>query len=110
VGAFTPASFRFQRERREETAEVMMLTGGVHLSARGREREGTASGAGGAGPWAASGAGPNGLPRVQFYFYFFLSSFLFCFLKSFVSFAKRLQFDSNHFQKFSKIQNNHTEQ
>jgi hypothetical protein len=38
-GAFTPASFRFQRERREETVEVMMLAGGSHLSARGRERE-----------------------------------------------------------------------
>jgi hypothetical protein len=34
VGAFTPASFRFQRERREETVEVMMLTCGPLLSVR----------------------------------------------------------------------------
>jgi hypothetical protein len=46
VGGITPASFRFQRERREETVEVMMLTGGVGLSARGRERRGTGSGFG----------------------------------------------------------------
>jgi hypothetical protein len=32
------------REGREETAEGMMLTGGSHQSARGRERGGTASG------------------------------------------------------------------
>jgi hypothetical protein len=44
VGAFTPASFRFQRERREETVEVMVLTGGSHLSARGRERGSAGSG------------------------------------------------------------------
>jgi hypothetical protein len=48
-------------------------------------------------------------PGALLYFYFFL---LFSFLisVSFVSFAKRLQINSNHFQKFSKIQNNHTEQ
>jgi hypothetical protein len=40
TGGVTPASFRFQRERREETVAVMMLTGGSHLSARGGERGG----------------------------------------------------------------------
>jgi hypothetical protein len=57
-----------------------MLTGGSHLSARGRERGGTVSGAGGAGPWAASGVGPDRFPGALFYFYFSFASFLFCFL------------------------------
>jgi hypothetical protein len=75
VGGITPASFRFQRERREETVEVMMLTGGSHLSARERERGGTVSGADGAGLWAASGVGPDRFPGALFYFYFSFSLF-----------------------------------
>jgi hypothetical protein len=46
VGVFTPASFRFQGERREETAEGMMLTCGSHQSARGERSRGTGSGFG----------------------------------------------------------------
>jgi hypothetical protein len=46
TGGVTPASFRFQRERREETVAVMVLTGGSHLSARGVRELGTVSGFG----------------------------------------------------------------
>jgi hypothetical protein len=77
VGAFTPASFRFQRERREETVEVMMLTGGSHLSARGRERGGYRFGSALGGLRAASGVGPDRFPGVQFYFFIFLCFFSF---------------------------------
>jgi hypothetical protein len=110
VGGITPASFRFQRERREETVEVMMLTGGVHSSAREERSRGTGSGF---ARWAAGCFWgwaewfPPG-PFSIFISFFLLFSFLISI--SFVSFAKRLQFNSNHFQKFSKIQNNHTEQ
>jgi hypothetical protein len=50
-------------------------------SQRGEERGlGTVSGAGVAGPWAASGAGPDRFPGALFYFYFFFALFYFCFL------------------------------
>jgi hypothetical protein len=80
VGGITPASFRFQRERREETVEVMMLTGGSHLSARGRERAGYRFGIWLGGLRAASGAGPKRFPGALFYFYSPLLLFFFCFL------------------------------
>jgi hypothetical protein len=79
TGGVTPASFRFQRERREETVAVMMLTGGVHLSARGRERESNGSGRGLPGLRARSGAGLNGFPGALFSIFILLSSFPFLF-------------------------------
>jgi hypothetical protein len=57
-----------------------------------------------AGPRAPFSVGPKGLPRPLFLF-----SFLFCFLISFVSFAKMLQIDSNQFVKFPRIQHNNLE-
>jgi hypothetical protein len=66
----------------------MVLTGGSHLSARGERELGTVSGAGVAGPWAASGAGPKRFPGVQFDFYFPLPLFYFCFLYSFQTLFK----------------------
>jgi hypothetical protein len=67
-------------ERGEESVEVMMLTGGARLAARGGREESTASGLRDAGPWAASGAGPKGFPGVLLYFYFSFLFFQFCFL------------------------------
>jgi hypothetical protein len=49
--------------------------------------------------------GQMGSPGPFSYFLFF-----FCFLISFIVFAKLLQINSNHFQKFSKIQINNTKQ
>jgi hypothetical protein len=88
----------------------MMLTGGSHLSARGRERGGTGSGAGGAGPWAASGAGPDRFPGAFSVFISPLLLFHFCFLYLFKHFSKLIQIDPNQLCKVSKIQNNQTEQ
>jgi hypothetical protein len=55
------------------------LTGGVGLSVRERAGGGTVSGAGGAGPWAASGVGPDRFPGALFLFLILLFSFLFLF-------------------------------
>jgi hypothetical protein len=57
-----------------------------------------------AGPRASLTSGPKGFPRGPSLFFCSLSFSLFCFLISFVDFAKLLQINSNHFQKFSKIQ------
>jgi hypothetical protein len=81
VGGITPASFRFQRERREETVEVMMLTGGSHLSARGRERAGYRFGCGALlGHGLLLELGQIVSPGALFYFYSPLLLFFFCFL------------------------------
>jgi hypothetical protein len=92
VGAFTPASFRFQRERREETVEMMMLTSGSHLSARGERggvyRFGFVLG----GLRACFSTGPNGFPGALLYFYFSFASFLFLFSLFFHTLFK---FESN---------------
>jgi hypothetical protein len=56
------------------------LTGGFHLSVRGREREGVPLRVCARWAAAASGAGPDGFPGVQFYFYSPLLLFFFCFL------------------------------
>jgi hypothetical protein len=79
VGAFTPASFRFQWERREETVEVMVLTGGSHLSARGSERAGYRFGCGRC--WAAGliGSWADSFPRGPFSIFISFASFLFLF-------------------------------
>jgi hypothetical protein len=68
------------------------MTGGSHQSARGREELGTVSGLREAGPWARSGAGPNGFPGVLLYFYFSFASFLFLFSLIFHTLFK---FESN---------------
>jgi hypothetical protein len=53
---------------------------------------------------AGSSSGPKGSPGPSFIFFFLFFFFFFCFLISFLDFAKKLQINSNHFQKFSKIQ------
>jgi hypothetical protein len=85
------------------------MTGGVHLAARERGERVPLRVLREVGRGLLLVLGRMVSPEALFCFYFFL---LFSFLISitFVSFAKRLQFNSNHFQKFSKIQNNHTEQ
>jgi hypothetical protein len=99
---------RFQRRRRGISGRREM-TGGVHLAAREREGESNGSGRGFLGCGLDLELGQIG-SRGSNSIFIFLSSFPFLISISFVSFAKRLQFNSNHFQKFSKIQNNHTEQ
>jgi hypothetical protein len=81
-------------------------------STRQREGEGSGVPVRGkvSGPRVASGAGPKRCPQALLFYFFVLFLFSFLISISFVSFAKRLQFKSNHFQKFSKIQNNHPEQ
>jgi hypothetical protein len=51
------------------------------------------------------GLGQRGSLRSSFIFLFSFLLFFLWFLYSFVSFAKMLQINSNHFQEFSKIQN-----
>jgi hypothetical protein len=58
------------------------------------------------GPWTLSGARPKRSPEALLYFFPFSSFSFFCFLYSFLTFAFWLQFDSNQFVNFSKIQNN----
>jgi hypothetical protein len=70
------------------------------------QREGVRAGFGSLLGWIGSRARPK-LGCWLSLLNFFLISFLFlffCFLNSFVSFAKMLQINSNHFQEFSKIQ------
>jgi hypothetical protein len=86
------------------------MTGGSHLSARERERGGTASGSAGSGPRATSGAGPDRFPGALFYFYFSFLLFYFCFLYLFKHFSNLIQIGPNQLCKVSKIQNNQTEQ
>jgi hypothetical protein len=102
VGAFTPVSFRFQGERREETVAVMMLTGGSHLSAREEREGGTGSGSVESGPWARSGAGLDHFPGALFYFYFLCSFSNSVFIISFIHISNLIQTRSNQFVKFSK--------
>jgi hypothetical protein len=79
------------------------MTCEAHLSARGERAEGTGSGRGFAGPRLASGVGPKGFPGSIFIFFSSLLLFLFCFLNSFIDFAKkRFQINLNHFQRFYK--------
>jgi hypothetical protein len=59
----------------------MILTGGSHLSAGEREKESTLSGIWLGGPWAASEAGPNGIPvsnSIFFFLFFFSFSVFLC--------------------------------
>jgi hypothetical protein len=68
----------------------------------GRGEKLTPSGFWPGGPWAASRAGLNGIPRPVFIFILFSSYSFSVFPISFLLFAKMLQINSNHFQKFSK--------
>jgi hypothetical protein len=74
---------------------------------KGEKREGTGSVLI-AGLRAGYTVGPKGMPRGPLLFF---SSFLFfLFLDYFISFSFVLQFDSNQFVKFSKIEDNIPEQ
>jgi hypothetical protein len=99
TGGVTPARFRFQRERREETVAVMMLTGGSHLSARGERERGNGSGRGFLGCGLL-------LELGRFVCFFSFSVFFI----SFIHLSNLIQNDSNQLCKVSIIQNNHTEQ
>jgi hypothetical protein len=90
--------------------KASVLTRGSHQSARGEGSRVPFRVRGVAGPWARSEAGPNGFPRVRFYFYFSFASFLFCFLYFFILFSNLIQIDSNQICKVSIIQNNHPDQ
>jgi hypothetical protein len=109
VGAFTPACYRFQREGERNQREERDDRWGPPVS-EGREGRGYRFGEGAS--WAAGliWSWARWFPRGPFSIFIFLSLFPFLFSISFVSFAKRLQINSNHFQKFSKIQNNQPEQ
>jgi hypothetical protein len=76
VGAFTPASFRFQREKRGngggDDADRWVPPVG-----EGKRERGYRFGIWLGGLRAASGAGPKGFPRGPFLIFYFLSSFLF---------------------------------
>jgi hypothetical protein len=90
------------RGGRKKPPELMMLTGGTHLSLVEDGREyplGILAGwaVGRLRDWA------EWLPRGLFLFYFIFFFFFFCFLISLILFAKMLQINSNHFQNFSKI-------
>jgi hypothetical protein len=74
---------------------------------RGKEGEGdTVSGLFPAGPRASSDPRPNRVPAAFYSFSFFFSLFLFCFFILSYHLQKKLQINSNHFQKYSKNQCN----
>jgi hypothetical protein len=110
TGGVTPARFRFQRERREETVAVMMLTGGSHLSARGERERGNGSGRGFLGCGLLLELGRFVSPGPLFYFYFLCFFSFSVFFISFIHLSNLIQNDSNQLCKVSIIQNNHTEQ
>jgi hypothetical protein len=87
-------------ERGEKSGEKTVPTGGVHMAERGERAEGNSLGQGDAGPRLASGVGPKGFPGSVFIFFSSKLLFLFCFLNSFTDFAKMLQTNLNHFQRF----------
>jgi hypothetical protein len=89
-------------ERGEKSGEKTVPIGGVHCQWRGREKEGTGSGRGVAGPWARSGHGLEWFPGPSFTFFSSLLLFFFYFLIPFIDFARMFQISSNHFQKFCK--------
>jgi hypothetical protein len=85
-----------------------MLTVQAHLLARREGEREVPVRARLPGPWARSGAGPEGCPEPVFPFLFFYSfsvSFYF-----FITFAFWLQFDSNQIVNFPKIEQNISEQ
>jgi hypothetical protein len=109
TGAVTPVTVSRNGERGREISGRREMTGGFHLSARGREEQGTVSGL---ISWAAGcfSFWAEAFPRGPFLFLFLLFSFLFCFLYSFIHFSNLIQFDSNQLREVSKIQNNHPDQ
>jgi hypothetical protein len=70
----------------------------------GERGGGTDSGQRRFGPWVPFLIWAEGFPRPFSIFFSSLLLFFFLFSNSFVSFAKKLQINSNHFQEFSKIQ------
>jgi hypothetical protein len=87
---------------RRETTQ----SGGSHLSAGGREGEGTILGKDLDGPWAETLAGLEPFPAALLLSFFCFFCFSFLFLISSISFAFWLQINSNQIQKFSKILSN----
>jgi hypothetical protein len=79
------------------------MTCGSHLAAREREGAGYRFGKGCCWAVGRLRSWAETFPRVHFHV--FISSLLFLFLISFISFARMLQINSNQFLKFYKIQN-----
>jgi hypothetical protein len=78
------------------------MTGGSHLSARGREEGWVTVRKWLLGCGLLAVLGRKVPPRAFLYFYFVFFFSFSVFLISFIVFAKILQFKSNFFQKFSK--------
>jgi hypothetical protein len=79
------------------------LTGGLHLSGEKNKEPGVTVRE--RTEWAIAGlAGLGCSVHFFFIFFFFFLFILFWFLKSFVTFAKKLQIQSNQFLKFCNIQ------
>jgi hypothetical protein len=76
-----------------------------HVSERAR-RQDTLSGFSLAGPWASSGAGPIWSPPRPVFLFFVLFFSFSCFTISLITFAIKLQMNSNQLLKFSKIHSN----
>jgi hypothetical protein len=85
------------------------MTGGSHLSARGRKEGCTDLVLRGSGPWADSDAWPDGFPGALFYFYF-IFFFSFSISISFITFVYINQIRSNQFLNFCKIQHYYLKQ
>jgi hypothetical protein len=86
------------------------LAGGSLLSAEEGRKTCTGSGEEVSGPRVSFRLWAEAFPRPFYIFFLFSSLFLFCFLISFIAFAYCIQFKSNQFQIFYKIQNNIPEQ
>jgi hypothetical protein len=78
--------------------------GRANPSPRRGGQQHTFSGSVGTGPWAAFWLGLIGCPAA--FYPFFVPLFFYLISKSFVYFAKELQFKSNKVLKFYKIQSN----
>jgi hypothetical protein len=102
VGGITPASFRFQREKRGNGGGDDADRWGPPDS-EGREELGTGSGSAGSGPWARSGAGPKRFPgafSIFIFLSFFSFSVFFNLSNTFQNCSKSIQ---TNFAKFLKI-------
>jgi hypothetical protein len=99
TGGVTPVTVSRNGERGRRLRKEGDDTRGPHGS-EGREGRGYRFGVGRC--WVVVGfwSWAERLPRVRFHIFLFFTSFLFCFLNSFTDFAKMLQNNLNHFQRF----------
>jgi hypothetical protein len=90
-----------ESERGDCGRKERVLTSGAHVSAMKKRARRTPSGVTRDGPWADFEAGPNRSPR-PFILFQFLFGFLFPVYCVYFYLLQKC-FNSNHFQKFSKI-------